>query len=44
MIDAVIYGYTPKAAMLKLRSAPPENKSKKPNIGALSKAAAKASY
>ena len=29
--------------MLRLRSAPPENKSKKPKIGALSKAAAKAS-
>ena len=43
MIDAVIYGYTPKAAMLKFLKAPPENKSKNPRIGALSNAAARAS-
>ena len=43
MIEAVMYGYTPSAAILKFLKAPPENKSKNPKMGALSNAAAKAS-
>ena len=31
MIDAVMYGYTPSAAMLTRRSAPPLNRLKKPS-------------
>ena len=43
MIDDVMYGYTPKAAMLRFLSAPPEKRSKNPKRALLSNAAAKAS-
>ena len=43
MIDAVIYGYTPRAAIDIFLKAPPENISIKPNNGLASNADCKAS-